>query len=212
MAKKYYVVWEGRETGVYDDWNTCKSLVDGHYGAKYKSFPTKEEALAAYRQSPTLHIHKKEKSEEKNHIPTIINHLGNYPISNSLCVDAACSGNPGKMEYRGVDFETRKVVFHQGPYEAGTNNIGEFLAIVHGLAELKKQQSDKIIYTDSMTAISWVRKKKAATKLESTSKNEVLFQHLRHAENWLKNNTYSTKILKWDTEHWGEIPADFGRK
>jgi ribonuclease HI len=35
------------------------------------------------------------------------------------------------------------------------------------------------------------------------------------AENYLKSNTdllKKTKILKWKTKQWGEIPADYGRK
>ena len=130
----------------------------------------------------------------------------------SISVDAASSGNPGKMEYRGVDTKSKKQLFIQGPFEEGTNNIGEFLAIVHGLAFLKKINSDKIIYTDSRTAISWVKKKNCNTKLEPNEKNSALFELIDRAIIWLKNNTYKTPIVKWETKAWGEIPADFGRK
>jgi ribonuclease HI len=116
------------------------------------------------------------------------------------------------MEYQGVDTQTKKLIFHQGPFEEGTNNIGEFLAIVHALALLKKHKSDKIIYTDSKTAISWVKKKTCNTKLERNAKNQKLFELVERAVNWLKTNTYTTPIVKWETKAWGEIPADFGRK
>ena len=134
------------------------------------------------------------------------------PNYNSIAVDAASSGNPGIMEYRGVDTQTHKQLFHQGPFTQGTNNIGEFLAIVHGLALLKQKNSDRIIYTDSRIAMGWVKKKKCNTKLKPSAKNKTLFELISRAETWLKNNTYATKIVKWETKAWGEIPADFGRK
>jgi ribonuclease HI len=134
------------------------------------------------------------------------------PNPNSISVDAASSGNPGKMEYRGVDTVTKKQLFIQGPFEEATNNIGEFLAIVHGLAFLKQHNSDRIIYTDSKTAMSWVRKKTCNSKLQRTKKNTPVFQLVDRALNWLKENNYTTTIVKWETKAWGEIPADFGRK
>lgn len=130
---------------------------------------------------------------------------------NSLAVDAACSGNPGAMEYRGVHVASRQEIFHFGPVY-GTNNIGEFLAIVHGLALLKQKGFDMPIYSDSVNAISWIKQKKCKTKLPREPKTEELFKLIERAEKWLRENTYTTKILKWETKQWGEIPADFGRK
>ena len=131
--------------------------------------------------------------------------------ANAWAVDAACSGNPGRMEYRGIDLATGAVVFHYGPV-FGTNNIGEFLAIVHGLALLKQKQLDLPLYSDSRNAILWVKKKKCKTTLPRNAKTEALFQLIERAERWLSTNTYTTPILKWETDRWGEIPADFGRK
>jgi ribonuclease HI len=133
-------------------------------------------------------------------------------IKNSIAVDAACSGNPGDMEYRGVNVFNGEQLFIQGVYKEATNNIGEFLAIVHGLALLKKQNSDWPIYSDSITAISWIKAKKCKTKLERTANNAEVFARIEAAEKWLATNSYTTKIYKWDTKAWGEIPADFGRK
>ena len=131
----------------------------------------------------------------------------------SICVDAACAGNPGTMEYQGVDTNTKRRIFYQGPFKDGTNNIGEFLALVHGLGYLKKYGHDTVpIYTDSTTAIAWVRNKKAKTTLLKTPRNAILFDLVARAEQWLKTNTYKNPIIKWETEKWGEIPADFGRK
>jgi ribonuclease HI len=116
------------------------------------------------------------------------------------------------MEYRGVDTQTQKQLFHQGPFYQGTNNVGEFLALVHGLAYLKMQKSDRIIYSDSRIAMGWVKKKKCNTKLKKTKKNDPIFELIARAERWLKNNSYSSVMIKWETKAWGEIPADFGRK
>ena len=130
----------------------------------------------------------------------------------ALAVDAACSGNPGAMEYRGVCLTTGQEVFRYGP-TYGTNNIGEFLAIVHGLALIKKQGlTDMTLYSDSRNALLWVRKKKCKTTLARTPRTEALFQLIERAEQWQKDNSWETPLVKWETERWGEIPADFGRK
>lgn len=202
--KKFYVVWEGTEPGVYLSWTECQLRTKGVEGAKYKSFDTKEEAEQAYASSPYTYIGKKAKEKKKKALPSCI-------ISESLAVDAACSGNPGPMEYRGVYLRTNEEIFHFGPVQ-GTNNIGEFLAIVHGLALLKQKNLSMPIYSDSKTAISWVKNKKCKTQLTREAQTEELFLLIERAEKWLKKNTYSTRIIKWETQDWGEIPADFGRK
>ena len=127
-------------------------------------------------------------------------------------VDAACSGNPGPMEYRCVDLATGAEVFHFGPVH-GTNNIGEFLAIVHALALMERDGiKGKIIYSDSRNAMLWVKKKQCKTKLARTPRTEQLYQVIARAENWLRTHQINTPILKWETQKWGEVPADFGRK
>ena len=210
MAKnKFYVVWVGKNPGVYASWDRCKLEVDGVDGAKYKGFPTRELAEAAFRDD-----HEKYLSRNLNAPKKIVcnNPMIGTPIADSICVDAACSGNPGVMEYRGVDTQSGAELFRQGPYPEGTVNIGEFLAVVHALAYLKQRNSTWPIYSDSRTAIAWVRKRKANTKLELNAKNKKLFEVVARAEKYLQTNTWSNSILKWETEYWGEIPADFGRK
>ncbi|MDO4163010.1 MAG: ribonuclease H family protein [Bacteroides sp.] len=208
--EKFYVVWEGFSTGIYNSWTACQQQVKGYAGAKYKSFDTLQEAQDAFAASPYEYIghSANNKSNRKPTAPTI---LPASVIDNSLAVDAACSGNPGQMEYRGVYVASRQEIFHFGPMY-GTNNIGEFLAIVHGLALLKQKGFDMPIYSDSVNAISWIRQKKCKTKLPRNDKSEPLFQLIERAEKWLRENTYTTKIMKWETKEWGEIPADFGRK
>lgn len=213
MAKKqkYYVVWAGVKPGIYPDWGDAKAQIDGFEGAKYKSFETRDEAEKAFRSSYTKYYNFTKKTDPSVSAPKPAGRQS--IIQDSICVDAACSGNPGLMEYRGVYTKTRDQIFHQGPFRQGTNNIGEFLALVHGLAFLKREgKHNMTIYSDSMTAIAWVRNKKAKTNLKETPVNEPIFDLIERAETWLKNNTYSNPIIKWETEVWGEIPADFGRK
>lgn len=219
MAKqkaKFYVVWKGRETGIYDSWTACEAQVKG-IGALYKGFPTRELAEQAFAQGPEQYLtsHKKAAASttciasKEWSAQQMLQHGIILP---ALAVDAACSGNPGMLEFRGVIADTSTQVFHRGPYVDGTNNIGEFLAIVLGLAYLKKHNLPWALYSDSRTAISWIKQKKCKTKLAWSQKNMDLLLAVRAAEKWLSENTWTTTIHKWDTEHWGEIPADFGRK
>lgn len=212
MAKKqkYYVVWFGNPAGIYRSWEDCKKAIAGISGAQYKSFDSIEEAKVAFDKEYKDYAgtkNKKEKSLSKEELRRI-----GEPDLYTISVDAASSGNPGKMEYRGVDTQTQKELFRQGPFAEGTNNIGEFLALVHGLAYLKKIKSDRNIYTDSRIAMGWVVRGKCNTKLKKSRKNKKLFELINRAESWLKENRYSTRIIKWETKAWGEIPADFGRK
>jgi ribonuclease HI len=208
--KKYYAVWKGHHTGVFESWDDCKAQIKDFKGAQYKSFDTFNAAKKALNGNYKDYIGKKKKfTSELSEAQ--LKKIG-QPSYNSISVDAASSGNPGKMEYRGVDTKSKKEIFKQGPFEEGTNNIGEFLALVHGLAFLKKKKSDRIIYTDSRTAMSWVKKKTCNSKLVKSKKNKSLFELVERAEYWLNNNNFNTVIVKWETKAWGEIPADFGRK
>lgn len=211
MAKnKYYVVWVGNRPGIYLTWNEAEAQVKNFPEAKYKSFLSMTEAEKAFeagwkKSYSSSTLSQKSNANQRKSSATY--------IENALAVDAACSGNPGDMEYRGVNVKTRQEVFRIGPLKQGTNNIGEFLALVHGLAFLKKMnRTDLPIYSDSKTAIGWIKKGKANTKLERTGVNERIFQLLDKAHIWLANNKVENPIIKWETEIWGEIPADFGRK
>ena len=207
--KKFYVVWKGKHPGIFETWEDCKAQITGYKGAQYKSFTTFTEAKKAFNGNYSDYSKKTAKAPKLSQEELLKYGTPNY---HSISVDAASSGNPGKMEYQGVDTKTKKVLFKQGPFKEGTNNIGEFLALVHGLAFLKERKSDRIIYTDSRIAMGWVRKKSCNTKLEETPKNKKLFDLIRRAIAWLKENDYDTPIVKWETKAWGEIPADFGRK
>lgn len=214
MAKqKYYVVWEGVTPGIYQSWTDCQLQTKGFDGAKYKSFDTLAEAERAFSSSPYAYIGKNAPKAAGKAMFDPNTEVG-YPkevIENAIAVDAACSGNPGKMEYRGVYVANRQELFKFGPVY-GTNNIGEFLAIVHCLAYQEKSGFKLSIYSDSVNAMNWVKQKKCKTKLERTPKTEELFKIIERAEVWLRTHTFRVPILKWETKQWGEIPADFGRK
>ncbi len=205
--KKYYVVWVGAKPGVYETWDQARAQIAGFPGAKYKSFPTRQAAESAFRQKPADYIGKGARPA-KSRVAVVPR---SKIVWNSISVDAACSGNPGVMEYQGVHTETGQQIFYQ-KFQLGTNNIGEFLAIVHALALCEKQGKNTPIYTDSRTALAWVRNKKCKSTLPRDAQTEPLWQLVDRAEHWLKTHTWKNPILKWETESWGEIPADFGRK
>lgn len=207
--QKFYVVWVGQKPGVYTSWDETRRQVEGFPAAKYKSFPTRAEAEKAYQGNYWAHVKKTDASAPKP------KPAGGHAaiIRDSVAVDAACSGNPGRMEYRGVYVPTGQELFHVGPLEEGTNNIGEFLAIVHALALLQKEGKPTLpIYSDSRNAQLWVKARKCRTKLERTGRNDKIFELIDRAEKWLAVNKVTNPIIKWETDVWGEIPADFGRK
>lgn len=210
--KKFYVVWVGSKPGIYAEWDKAKATIQGFPGAKYKSYPTREEADAAFKAGYGTALQSGTASAKGERLVTKPRIGVDIPLP-AWSVDAACSGVPGPMEYRGVDLATGQELFHQGPFPDGTNNIGEFLALVHALAQLHRRGDHQTtIYTDSRTALAWFRKKKAKTTLERTARNAILFELLDRAERWLAKHHPTNKVLKWETDRWGEIPADFGRK
>lgn len=218
MAKKrkFYVVWEGREPGIYEDWEDVRDQVEGFPGAKFKSFDSQTAATIAYRGNY---------ADEASIIEAIAAHRGSreaaeellfdHPEINpdAIAVDGACAGNPGVMEYRGVKVNTNEEIFHVGPLPDGTNNVAEYLALVHALALLYKNGDGVTpVYSDSRTARSWIKNRGHRSKLERTSFNGRIFEMLQRADIWLHTHTFTNPVLRWDTDRWGEIPADFGRK
>lgn len=207
--KKYYVVWKGRKTGVFETWNECLTQIHGFPDAVYKSFKTRQLAEEAFKSESDKFIGKdifeSELSEEQ------IKLLGE-PIQESISVDGAWNTFTGIVEYQGVETHSGKVLFKAGPFEDGTNNIVEFLSIVHALAYCKQNNLTLPIYSDSRNAIGWVRNKTQKTNHKQSEKNKKLFDMLDRAVKWLNSNEYQNEILKWETRAWGENPADFGRK
>lgn len=209
--RKYYVVWVGREPGVYDTWEEAEDQIINFPGAKFKSFPSQSAAIAAFR------------GDDAANLRSIINLARRQPVNvdyssfpeidtTAWAVDASCMGNPGIMEYQGVEIATGRQIFHAGPFQKGTNNIGEYLAIVHALALMLREGTPRTIYSDSVTAQGWIRAGHARTKLPLTPETAKLLSLVQRADTWLATHTFRAPIRKWQTELWGEIPADFGRK
>ena len=210
MAKpKFYVVWHGRETGVFDSWEACKEQTDGFPSPIFKSFSTREAAETAFSSDSTYYIGKR---APVNKLPEDMLAKIGIPIKESIAVDGAWNTQTGLVEYQGVCLDTYETLFHVGPLEDGTNNIVEFLAIVHALALCKQHDWNVPIYSDSKIALGWVRDKRARTDHPTSEKNKKLFDMIARAERWLLNNEYENELLKWETKAWGENPADFGRK
>lgn len=200
--QKYYVVWVGTKPGVYSTWADCESQVKGVIGAKFKAYPNSELAHTAFKKPPFWEPDAAIKENRRSaDLPTAF-----------LCVDAACSGSPGPVEWRVVLFPGNKTVVKCGPHRYGTNNIGEFLALVNAIEFRQTRDLDLPIYTDSITALAWVRDKRCKTTLVVGDHNPRLAELVRSAEEYLRSNPNTANINKWDTEAWGDIPADYGRK
>jgi ribonuclease HI len=224
LAKKYYAVVKGRQTGIFQTWTECKENVHGFEGAQYKSFESFKEAETFLSKGPYSYSPKPRKDSSSTYTktfknPEAVSQQTNYDAAKvdgfdfqSISVDAACAGNPGPMEYRGVNNFTGEEIFRLSPAILGTNNVGEFLAIVHALAWLKNYKSGMTVYSDSVLAMGWVKAKTVRTKLARTADTAYTWQLIERATNWLKLNTYPNPIKKWETKRWGENPADFGRK
>lgn len=214
---KYYVVFKGHNPGVYDNWEEVKEQTAGFPGAEFKGYSSSEEASEAYRNYTGM--------EDKSELFRLISNPNvraagslsgwqNNPEidSDAWAVDASCLGNPGKMEYRGVDLKTGEVIFRVGPFDDATNNVGEYLALVHAMALMAKKGEYHNIYSDSVTALSWWRNRKIKTQLKQTPRNAKVFELLARASVWVNTHQFPGRVIKWQTERWGEIPADFGRK
>lgn len=205
MSKqKIYVVWKGRKRGIFTSWPECEAQVKGFTDAQYKAFDSREEAQRAFAASYDDYKGRPASTQKWLFAP-------NLPLIPSLCVDAACDGSPGRLEYRGVKTESGEGIFHAGPFADGTNNVGEFLAIVLAFNWLSKNKLDWPVYSDSANAIAWVNAGKCNTKLARLPSNGNLFAFIANAEESLRASK-TFRVLKWDTQAWGENPADFGRK
>lgn len=205
--QKHYVVRAGHQTGIFDNRPACQQAVSWYTWAQYKSFTSLQDAEWAYTQWYQTFAGKDVRTvlaQKNNTIPWKIP---------SIAVDAACSWNPGVMEYRGVDVHSGQQLFFSWPWPDATVNIGEFLAIVHALSRCQQNKHDYLcLYTDSRTALSRVHHKKIKTTLTKTPHNTQLRHAIDKALARLQQHQTSLPLIKRDTKHRWEIPADFGRK
>jgi len=209
---KYYVIWDGAQSAIYTDWDVAQHKLKGIPRDHFKTFGSRVLAEKALLEGPANYVGKDfRKTQDLSE--AAIAKIG-QPIELSLAVDAACNEMTGVMEYQGVwTFDTDQTLFRKGPYAGGTNNIGEFLALVHALALFAQKKDPKFatmpIYSDSKIAMKWIVAKKCRTKAQPGREVADL---IRRAELWLASNSFQNPIIKWETKVWGEIPADFGRK
>ncbi len=214
MAKnkpKFYVVWRGNKPGVYNSWAECKASVNGFRGARFKSFPTRAEAEEAFENSVQDGVEYYDHKPEKKATPPT--EFYNKP-NHGIVVDGACKANPGPAEYRGVRLNDGVVIFSVPPF-MGTNNVAEFLAIVHAMALLINEgKNNEVIYSDSLNAINWINAGKCRTKLPHEEPYQKAYSLIERAEAWLAKHPMNIrpKLKKWETHLWGENPADYGRK
>lgn len=215
MAKnKAYVVWAGNTPGVYNSWAECETQTKGFPGAKFKGFPSRELAETAFSEQAGDYIGKKKvvNSPSGQKAKT----FDNKPGGNYLTVDAAYSHKTKVLEWRGVMVENgnENEVFRSNPYRGGSANVGEFLAVIDGLEYLRDNNINLPVYSDSITAQAWVRKKRNNSNVESSP---TLIAMLDRADRLLQNGLYDNlkqkiTIKDWESKSWGEIPADFQRK
>src|SRR3990172_7635540 len=114
--QRFYIVWKGHQPGVFDTWAKCQQQIAGFSGAEYKSFARREDAEKAFTESFAQYRGQDTASFRKT--SRELDELG--VVLDSVCVDASCSGNPGDLEYRGVDTRTQETLFHRGPFPQGT--------------------------------------------------------------------------------------------
>lgn len=211
MAKKYYVIWQGKQTGVVDDWVKCLDAIRGYPGAKYKAYKSLADANAAFQEGYKKHWGKGDVGL-KEYSSEVLNLIGE-PVYPSVAVNCSWNFYDNKMEYQGVDTLSGERLFHQGPFEDANQHMGEFLALVHALAYLKQQGSTIPVYSQSKSSMLWILKGKAyGGTLEPTEKNTRVLELIRRANKWLSENTFENELLKWNKGAWGENPADLRAK
>ncbi|MBL4685023.1 MAG: ribonuclease H family protein [Nannocystaceae bacterium] len=209
---KYYVVWVGKQPGLYATWDECRAQVHGFPGALYRSFTSPEAAARAWDAEPgDADPFDPPMAEPRDETPAMRGGRPDDLPPEAITVDAACSGNPGPMEYRGVGLGSGVELFRLGPMH-GTNNLGEFLALVHGLARLAQRERPGPVFTDSRVAMGWVGRARVGSTLAREAHTAEVWGLVDRALIWLRNNRERPHVLKWPTRRWGEIPADFGRK
>lgn len=223
----YYGVWQGRNIGIYSNWDECKAQVDGYKGAKYKKLKAineQEAKIEFFAEMKNVQSNENNKTTTISNIPNISlssettkvkSWPKDYPEKDYLTVDGAAEGQKN-CEYQAVFLKSKKVAFKSKLYQGGTNNIAEFLGLVEAIKYIKENNIEPVVYTDSVTAMAWIRNGVANTTARETGKiTDELEKLLQQAEGFLKSNNIlvsKVEIRKWNTKDWGEIPADYGRK
>jgi ribonuclease HI len=243
MARRFthYVVWKGRKPGVYDSWSECYEQVNGYSGPVYKGFHSRGEAKEALKRDPLIYVRglpgkntsqkshdqlkkearrrnryerRAEKRQQRKEAQAVVQRQERLELP-CIVVDGSYLGNLDRMEYQAIGLPQNAIIFSDGPYRGGGASIAEFLGLVKGLQYLENRQMDMLIYSDSKTALSWVRRCKVnSVILKRDDCPDQVKEMVQDALGWLRSNTDFTKgrFRKWHTTFWGENPADYGRK
>lgn len=213
MSKnKFYVVWKGRETGVFTDWTEVSKLIKGFRNAEYKGFANKESAELEFQlgsPSGRSKINEVKVSEK----PEGASSKTKAPDYECLTVDGSYLGSKNMMQYRCVWNASGEEVFGTKPILGGNQNIAEFLALVGAMKyRVVTKQYDLHIYSDSKTALSWVRNKKIKSTYDLGQLDEIVQNRIYGALEFISKSGVAKNLFKWESALWGEIPADYGRK
>ena len=161
MAKKFYVVWSGRETGIFLDWATCKRSIDQFSGARYKSFPTQAEADKAFSSGVSVGraTESKKKTSTKSTNSEVAFGVNDFDVV--IYCDGGCDPNPGKAG-------SGSAVYKQGKLSSlwyglfnpnGTNNTAELNALHQSLLMAEQAAAKNMsvgVLCDSMYSINCI--------------------------------------------------------
>ncbi len=194
--KKFYVVWAGRKAGIYTDWASCKSQVDGFPGARYKSFPGRAEAEAAFNTGPgakstttSKELAGKKPSNRQTVKTYNTEEITGLKFDTFIYTDGGCEPNPGEAGSGMAVYRDGKISeLWYGLYNPkGTNNTAElhalFQALVFAEEELAKNRT-AVILCDSKYSIQCISqwaagwKKKGWKKAGGEIKNLELIQDM----------------------------------
>lgn len=159
MAKqKYYVVWVGKETGIFTDWSKVQPLVAGYPGAKHKSYTSMGEARKAFESSEAVTKTVKTNAKQKKKKPA-----GSFVFDTTYSMhifsDGACDPNPGEAGSGVAVYESGQLSeLWYGSYEPlGTNNTAELNALHQALkiAAERKENGHKVqVLSDSSYSVN----------------------------------------------------------
>jgi ribonuclease HI len=164
VAQKFYVVWSGRQTGVFTDWVTTQRAVEKYAGARFKSFRTRAEAEQAFARGGSASIPAKTAGRESANTPESERRPTHraHQLDVSIYCDGACEPNPGNAGSGIVVYRNGKLAeLWYGLYNPmGTNNTAELNALYHALcmaeAEIKAGNTVEVC-SDSAYSINCIR-------------------------------------------------------
>jgi len=204
MAKKFYVVWQGRKPGIYTDWPTCLQQVDKFTGARYKSFPSLADAQSAF-EGGSSSAGTSSKSKNKSNASSVKTYTAKEVLAfdayTKIFTDGGCEPNPGEAgSGLALYCENELTQLWYGLYNPmGTNNTAELNALHQALLIAKREINAKrtvAIFCDSKYSIqcviqwaaSW--EKKGWKKSGGEIKNLALIQQMFALYQTLKENVH----------------------